>query len=521
MLKKLKRILSLSIVTAMIMSLVGVLPVMAEEAGPTPGEHQALFINATNESALSNKIAKTVIGTTILGDDGETLIGGLNKAVVNEDDTIDLYLQLTDYAENLVGIYFGSYSDSSEEKEAGIIEAKAETADSLPQIVIKDYKSKLKEGFLNFTYKTYSSKSGSSWAKKDIKAKITITDGIVVKEPTSVKTAKVTIYRVANFEMGNETVFDKGVYVLKYNDEEKSATVKMYGNYTEMYYGKYTDAEKATKDTGLISLKSAGGYTDIEIKGIEFEQPITISLHQSSMDKKWREYSFTFSKGECDHTYADGICSKCGAVDKTNKDHFVVGEKEVAIKSDKNTSVVITKEAFADTADKAVALETKAGTVTFDAKAFAAIVGASETDITFEMNNIKDTPLFAKSKYDVVLDLSIKDANGTPLFATAGNGKATVTVPYDKEVPEGKKVAVFYITDEGREEVEAKYDAETKTISFEVEHFSTYAVQQVDDTTTANVTNTGDSSQMIFVVIALFASLLVSGAAFNKKRNYI
>ena len=499
MFKKLKRILSLSIVTAMIMSLVGVLPVMAEKAERDPGEYDAQFSNVTKSS---NNLYMSEVGDA-----------GKIKVVVGEDGKVSAKLtyKATSTTKRLQAICVIDGDD----KDAEACENDKIEADDLGDL---NYCITLPDVKMGSSFKVRYKYNGA-WVVKASSLHEVKIEWKVAEEPTSVKTLKASIIRADGFSVNGEAM-TKGYFVTAYDEATKTVKVKLQGNYFKMYLGKLADA-KVASESACIPLSNEDAFTEITLKDIELEKAYSVCLFRSMKGGTWGEYSFTFSKGECDHTYADGICSKCGAVDKTNKDHFVVGEKEVAIKSDKNTSVVITKDSFADTADKAVALETKAGTVTFDAKAFAAIVGASETDITFEMNNIKDTPLFAKSKYDVVLDLSIKDANGTPLFATAGNGKATVTVPYDVEVAEGKKVAVFYITDEGREEVEAKYDAETKTISFEVEHFSTYAVQQVDDTTTANVTNTGDSSQMIFVMIALFASLLVSGAAFNKKRNYI
>ena len=56
--------------------------------------------------------------------------------------------------------------------------------------------------------------------------------------------------------------------------------------------------------------------------------------------------------------------------------------------------------------------------------------------------------------------------------------KVTVTMPYElkkDEDPEG--VLIWYVANDGTiEEVPAKYDPETKTVTFEVEHFSFYAV---------------------------------------------
>ena len=96
---------------------------------------------------------------------------------------------------------------------------------------------------------------------------------------------------------------------------------------------------------------------------------------------------------------------------------------------------------------------------------------------------------------------------------------------YAKEVAEGKTVKVFYINGDEKEEVEATYDAEAKTIAFTVSHFSTYAVEQVDkavDTntekdSTETAPNTGDSSMMLmYISLMLLASF---GIVYSVKAN--
>lgn len=81
--------------------------------------------------------------------------------------------------------------------------------------------------------------------------------------------------------------------------------------------------------------------------------------------------------------------------------------------------------------------------------------------------------------------------NGTAPISSFGGGKATVTIPYALEDGENTEdITVWYIgSDKTLQKVEgAKYDAKSKTVTFETTHFSTYAV------TAAPVKESGDGN---------------------------
>ena len=346
----------------------------------------------------------------------------------------------------------------------------------------------------------------------------------------------VTITRFGNFTSGSTgTEYNRGYRVVDYNAETGIATVELTGEFTKQFMGSYSDAENAS-DSQLISLTPVDGKTTIMVAVSALDEPIHVSLKQVSMGGKWREYTLEFYAKECDHNFVDGICSKCGMVDITNEDVFEYTEEAYIVKAEDNTSVIIPSVVFSDEI-KPLEVITKLGTVTFDETALGSIFEKANGNIVFEMKNLKDEAIYKNSKYDIVLDFSLTDDLGNPLFAEGTGGKATITVPYDKEVPEGQKVVVYYIGLTGKEEVEATYDATTKTVTFTVEHFSTYAIMQEtvanenndnnNDATDASkdatkdasntpestspAPSTGDNSMTIVVVCVVIAAVAVAG----------
>ncbi len=76
---------------------------------------------------------------------------------------------------------------------------------------------------------------------------------------------------------------------------------------------------------------------------------------------------------------------------------------------------------------------------------------------------------------DVALVITDKDNNEKEKLNKLG-GNVEITLPYPQSV-DGKKIVVTYLDDQGRVTyVSAKYDANSKTITFRTNHFSHYAV---------------------------------------------
>ena len=351
---------------------------------------------------------------------------------------------------------------------------------------------------------------------------------IVDEEAKEVDTEelKATILRTGNVsDKSLNTDLGKSRYrVLKLG--EKTVDVQIDGKYSKLYRGTFKDAESAdaanSKDVKIYD--STDENITITFDYLGDDKPQTFSLYSSSMGR-WIQYSISFKDGVCIHDYKNGICTKCGELNVEASDAVKTTETNVAIDLKDTESVVIPLENKANFASKTLELTTKAGAISFDKDAVARIFGSIKTDVKFEMKDLKEDAKYKDSDYDVVLDLKFTDEDGNNLFKEAANGKATITVPYAKEVAEGKTVKVFYINGDEKEEVEATYDAEAKTIAFTVSHFSTYAVEQVDkavDTntekdSTETAPNTGDSSMMLmYISLMLLASF---GIVYSVKAN--
>ena len=308
----------------------------------------------------------------------------------------------------------------------------------------------------------------------------------------------VKILRTGNVKAANIGTEPSGVYgVLNYDKESGIALVKISGNYTKMFMGTYTDAEKAS-DSQITITQVENKESTMPVKVTALDTPITVSLYSDSMGK-WVQYSFEFYKKEIKPTDVE--------------------ETETALVVDaKEETVVAVSVAQLVNATKPLEIKTKLGTVSFDTKALAGFVAANTDNITFEMKDLKDEPIYKNSKYDMVLDLSLTDDEGNPIFTEGQGGKATITVPYEKEVPAGQKVVVYYIGLTGKEAVEATYDANAKTVTFTVEHFSTYAIAQE---AVAATPSTGDNSMTVvtisLIALAVAAAGVTSAVVYKKK----
>ncbi len=113
-----------------------------------------------------------------------------------------------------------------------------------------------------------------------------------------------------------------------------------------------------------------------------------------------------------------------------------------------------------------------------------------------------------------VYSLSLSDSNGAISF----NGRSvTVSLPYTlKEGENASDVKVFFINAENKaEQVDARYDADTKCAVFTTTHFSTW---YVDATADGSGSNGGFPVWVIFVIIAVVAAA-GAGAFFVMKKK--
>ncbi len=159
-------------------------------------------------------------------------------------------------------------------------------------------------------------------------------------------------------------------------------------------------------------------------------------------------------------------------------------KKDIATVSIPTETVKAIEKAVSDPDNDADALTVKLtdGSVTFDAKALAAVVDqAKGSTVQLNLDNIGESKLKSAQK-TAIKDMDVQavydaymTSNGQRISDFKG-GKAAVTVSYTlKDGQTGRGVVVWYVADDGKTtEVPTAYN--DKTVSFTVEHFSNYVI---------------------------------------------
>ncbi|WP_336791069.1 choice-of-anchor I family protein [Paenibacillus sp. MMO-177] len=159
----------------------------------------------------------------------------------------------------------------------------------------------------------------------------------------------------------------------------------------------------------------------------------------------------------------------------------------------KEAAIVFEKGIFRDAKDAALTnltIEAGVGTVSFDAKAIASIAASSKNnDVTITvrqsdaatagagLTGAKRTEFLQAVGSHPVFDFGVK-ANGSSI-TTFGGGTVHVQVPYTPAANEDRNaIIIYYISDSGKLVTvpSGVYDPATGTVSFDVTHFSRYAV---------------------------------------------
>ncbi|WP_441897187.1 choice-of-anchor I family protein [Paenibacillus sp. YAF4_2] len=159
----------------------------------------------------------------------------------------------------------------------------------------------------------------------------------------------------------------------------------------------------------------------------------------------------------------------------------------------KEAAIVFEKGVFASAKEAAISeltIEAGVGSVSFNAKAISSIATASKNnDVTItvrqtdaatagaSLTGAKRTALLNAVGSHSVFDFTVK-VNGSTI-STFGGGSAHIQVPYTPQANEDHNVIVIYYISDSGELVTVPsgvYDSATGTVSFEVSHFSRYAV---------------------------------------------
>lgn len=198
--------------------------------------------------------------------------------------------------------------------------------------------------------------------------------------------------------------------------------------------------------------------------------------------------------------------------DQPQEQEAPAGGDVITVENNYSKATSVSESLLAGYEGKTMKLSTVRGTVIFDETSTSYIAQAAKGGITLTMEDLSEKDEYKEQNYDLVVDLTLEDEEGNVLYSKGDKGKATVTLNYDKDVEEGNSVTVYRISDGSKEEIESSYDSEAKTVTFETEHFSVYAVAQGSQ---------GGGKTGIVVAVAVIAVIALAGAVVfvNKKKK--
>lgn len=289
--------------------------------------------------------------------------------------------------------------------------------------------------------------------------------------------------------------------------------------------------------------ENSGGNSTFTIPVSALDTPIDISAETTAMSEPHViDYTLTFSssgvtmKGEGGQSASSGSSSSGSPqtggsqdskpgnsqtdgnsqddpADETGQDADGADQdadsSSITVKNTISKATSVSAETLAGYEGKAMSLSTANGQVDFDEKALASIVENSSGGITLTMNDLTEDKAYKDKDYGLVVELKVQDEDGKELFTEEGDGKAKVTLSYDGEVKDKDSLKVYRLNGEEEEEIEALYDADEKTVTFETEHFSVYAVAQ----------QTGSVNIIIIVSVAVIAVIAAAAAVIIRRKR--
>ncbi len=179
---------------------------------------------------------------------------------------------------------------------------------------------------------------------------------------------------------------------------------------------------------------------------------------------------------------------------------------------------------------ESVSIKSGLAELVLDQATLAAIAEQTDSAVTLVVDSVDASTLTDEAQALVgdrpVFEFTIVDENGNEVTDFDG-GKIKVTVPYTLQEGEvAANLVVYYIANDGTlEEIKGvTYNAEDETISFEVSHFSTYAIAYVEaeagsTVTSDDVPETGDATNTILFMCFGIISLLGMGRVVNRKKS--
>lgn len=293
--------------------------------------------------------------------------------------------------------------------------------------------------------------------------------------------------------------------------------------------------------------ENSGGNSTFTIPVSALDTPIDISAETTAMSEPHViDYTLTFSssgvtmKGEGGQSASSGSSSSGSAqtggsqdskpgnsqtdgasqddpADETGQDADGTDQdadgSSITVKNTISKATSVSAETLAGYEGKTMSLSTANGQVDFDEKALASIVENSSGGITLTMNDLTEDKAYKDKDYGLVVELKVQDEDGKELFTEEGDGKAKVTLSYDGEVKDKDSLKVYRLNGEEEEEIEALYDADEKTVTFETEHFSVYAICR----------RSADQQREFIIIVSVAVIAVIAAAAaviIRRKRQF-
>ncbi len=237
-------------------------------------------------------------------------------------------------------------------------------------------------------------------------------------------------------------------------DKYGPAYMLVYTDYENDKYLQYDSPETPAVNTIFLWTRSVSDFINWEkLQG---------ENHRWHYNAKMDTYEgFEDTNDECDVKYV--------AVE-LQEDLFGEGENKVEVVENEST----------------MEIETDLCTITFDDKVLTQIDNADK-DVTLDILNVEEDDEEYRefssvlSKATCILDLNLNHEDGK--ISDFGEGKVTVKLNYQLQDSD-KTPYVYYVDSQGvKHLVECKYDASKGELTFEINHFSLFEVEEVTETT--------------------------------------
>lgn len=322
----------------------------------------------------------------------------------------------------------------------------------------------------------------------------------------------------------SSTMFNVNEATLFVEGEEMRAVITLGGTgYSKLFMGTKEEASGADTTQMIDFIPDSEGKYTFEIPVSALDSGISVAAF-STNKSLWYDRTLIFNSSTMKEVLDPEIVEI--QIDEKGKSVFTINAAQ-------NEDITIPEASLTDIQESDLTIITANGKVCFSKEAVAGIIQGASGDVTLSVRKSTNDSKFEEYEYDLVTEFGLTDSDGNPLFTSGNSGSAIFVVPYEKTVTAGMVIKVYYLKVSGRNPVEAAFDSQNKTVTFETTHFSRYGIIQESlsepsapptsdqnislSTTTAPVT--GDSNIALPYIFAFLigTSVFFGLAVFKKK----